>query len=113
MRAILVLPLLAMAACQSERDILIEAAKTSAADKLRDPSSAQFKDVDLCKTPGMVVGQINGKNSFGAYAGFEVFIYKKPLAHLSSEYKTDLDGDGSSGAMIDLINECYAESPKK
>ena len=56
--------------------------RNAAADQLIDPSSAQFRRVELRKATGVgddivpqaVCGEINGKNSFGAYSGFRRFV---------------------------------------
>lgn len=40
---------------------------------MKDPSSAQFKGSRKGKN-NTICGQVNGKNSFGAYSGFERFI---------------------------------------
>ena len=40
--------------------------------KLKDPDSAQFRNLQY--TPPFVCGEVNAKNSFGGYNGFERFI---------------------------------------
>ena len=42
-----------------------------------DPNSAQFRNVkgDIAPLGGLVCGEINGKNSMGAYVGFKKFLY--------------------------------------
>lgn len=47
-------------------------AKKLVADSLRDPASAQFRDV--VGHGDAVCGEVNGKNGYGAYAGFKHFI---------------------------------------
>lgn len=43
---------------------------------LRDPDSAQFREVALVvyKGQAVVCGQVNGKNAYGGYVGFKPFI---------------------------------------
>lgn len=54
-------------------------AKKLVADQLRDPSSAQFRNV--FRHDGTVCGQVNGKNGFGAYVGFRRFyVYEDAVA---------------------------------
>ena len=53
-------------------------AKIAAAKYLIDPDSAKFRNVRLHGTS--VCGEINGKNGYGAYAGYKRFYYSKPLA---------------------------------
>ncbi|MEH6697228.1 MAG: hypothetical protein V7672_00870 [Brevundimonas sp.] len=47
-------------------------AKQTVAAQLKDPSSAQFRNV--ITNGSIVCGEVNGKNSWGAYAGFTRFI---------------------------------------
>jgi hypothetical protein len=70
---------------------LIGQAEVAVIAKLRDPDSAQFRNVLVrhrtCKSgtciddpadpagPAIVCGEVNGKNGFGGYAGFQPFIY--------------------------------------
>lgn len=45
--------------------------------KLKDPDSAQFKDVIFVQKANEIpvaCGEVNSKNSFGAYAGFQHFV---------------------------------------
>lgn len=46
-------------------------AREAVAYQLRDPASAQFREVFTHQ--GNVCGQVNGKNGFGAYTGFKRF----------------------------------------
>ena len=43
---------------------------------MKDPDSAQFRDVREAKHEGrrIVCGEVNAKNGYGAYAGFERFV---------------------------------------
>lgn len=61
--------------------------RASFEDKLKDADSAKFKDVLVYVKPGAepvhsLCGQVNSKNSYGAYAGyspfFGVLVPKKP-----------------------------------
>lgn len=57
--------------------IWIAKAKDSVRYNLKDGSSAKFRNVEFVRGPGnapMVRGQVNAKNGFGAYAGFERFV---------------------------------------
>lgn len=42
--------------------------------RLRDPDSAQFRNVKVTRD-GVVCGEVNGKNAFGALAGFTPFVF--------------------------------------
>jgi len=61
--------------------------RSSLDDRLKDAESARFKDVLIYLRPGpdaihSICGQVNSKNSYGAYAGyspfFGVLVDKKP-----------------------------------
>lgn len=43
------------------------------ANKMKDPSSVKFRDVNVYLDHRLVCGQVNAKNSFGAYAGYTRF----------------------------------------
>lgn len=72
---------------ESEPDrmaIELSLVREKVAEGLKDPSSAQFRNVrriplgglargDPWGTPGHYCGEVNGKNSFGAYSGFQRF----------------------------------------
>lgn len=47
-------------------------AKKLVAHDLKDPSSAQFREIQ--KTGRGICGEVNAKNSYGAYVGFKHFI---------------------------------------
>lgn len=52
------------------------AAKQAVIGLLKDPQSAQFKEIyDSKKAPGAICGLVNAKNSMGGYSGFKAFIY--------------------------------------
>lgn len=69
-----VLGLLLASCSSSAEDRLIAEAQERTAETLRDPDSARFSQVRVTR-PGVVCGQVNGKNAFGAYAGAEPFVY--------------------------------------
>lgn len=60
----------------SEVEMIVKAKKAVLA-RLKDPDSAQFKDVrygDSEATGPVAYGFVNSKNSFGGYTGFQRFI---------------------------------------
>jgi hypothetical protein len=68
MRALMVLSVaLFLSGCGGR----IDKAKALAANQLRDPGSAQFRNIK--QSGGFVCGEINGKNGYGAYNGFRRF----------------------------------------
>ncbi|HDC4513498.1 membrane lipoprotein lipid attachment site-containing protein [Enterobacter cloacae] len=76
----LVIPLV-LAGCKPGEEKAISLAKSEVAENLKDPASAQFRNVKVSKMTdaedgrviAVVCGEINGKNGFGAYAGFHPF----------------------------------------
>jgi hypothetical protein len=54
----------------------IDLNKDQVKERLKDPDSAQFRDVFVSNTGGLpvVCGEVNAKNSFGGYGGFQRFI---------------------------------------
>ena len=42
---------------------------------LRDPASAQFSNVEEVDGDGIVCGEVNSKNAYGAYTGALSFVY--------------------------------------
>jgi predicted phage tail protein len=76
----LAIPLL-LAACKPGDEKAISLAKSEVSANLLDPSSAQFRNMKVARMTdsddggviAVVCGEINGKNGFGAYAGFHPF----------------------------------------
>jgi len=56
---------------------LIAIAKQDAANSLKDPGSANFRNVRVIRKPDrkLVCGDVNGKNSFGGYSGYQPFMW--------------------------------------
>ncbi len=55
----------------------IAAVKALIERQLKDPASAQYRDVRAFDQTGtvMVCGDVNAKNSYGGYTGFEGFVF--------------------------------------
>jgi hypothetical protein len=60
----------------SEDAATIKTAEEAASRELKDPQSAQFRDVTI--RDRTVCGEMNAKNAYGAYVGFEPFHVTKP-----------------------------------
>lgn len=59
-----------------QQAVMIAAAKKAAAYDLKDPASAQYRNVRVSDVlPTYVCGEINAKNSYGGYVGFTPFYY--------------------------------------
>jgi hypothetical protein len=94
------------AAQQAEADQkLMTEAQTIAARDLRDPSAAQFRAVFVQRKPvgaapwagaPVVCGEVNGKNAYGAYAGFVRFIASPSKGVGQLEPPPAVEGDAQS-----------------
>lgn len=82
------------------RQFELSRVKAKVAENLKDPSSAQFRNVrriplaelsgkDPWDLPGHYCGEVNAKNSFGAYIGFRKFTIWAP------DSKGNFQGDAS------------------
>jgi len=67
---------LSAAACNKDSTQIkaAEAAKAAVTAVLKDPDSAQFRNIVILES-GTVCGEVNAKNSFGGYTGFDKFYY--------------------------------------
>lgn len=113
--------ILAISGCDSPS---ISQAKNEVASALKDPGSAEFRNVKAIVVDGkeMVCGEVNGKNSFGAMSGFHYFIYNHPLIRIGSSSESSfaihsccraLEKSGTLGeakTTVD-IEECNAIKP--
>lgn len=68
----------------------IERAQSLIAVKLKDPEAARFKDVEFNPETGVACGQVNTKNSFGGYVGYQDFIVKGDFALTRGEAAASL-----------------------
>ncbi|HBX8260339.1 MULTISPECIES: hypothetical protein [Klebsiella pneumoniae complex] len=57
---------------------VISASNPSVKAELKDPESATFKN-QIVGRDGYVCGQVNAKNSFGAYSGFKRYVSKSGM----------------------------------
>lgn len=72
---------LVLAGCKPSEEKAISLAQSEVSANLLDPGSAQFRNMKVAKMMdaddgrviAVVCGEINGKNGFGAYAGFHPF----------------------------------------
>lgn len=73
--------------------IKVRDAKKEVAGALLDPDSADFREVELYPVPGssygVVCGEVNGRNAFGAKAGFQRFIYVRPLMRIGDGHESN------------------------
>lgn len=78
---------------QAMRDAnLVEYQKKKVSELLKNPSSAQFRNVSAASTESggrVVCGEVSGKNSFGAYTGFQRFVSAGDFSVIESEVTSD------------------------
>ena len=84
------------------KERLINEAKAAISHDLKDPSSAQFRNIWIAYEAEIdkstVCGEVNAKNSFGAYVGFAQFAYRvKTLKGIKN------GSDGYQSTMVDLF----------
>ncbi len=65
---------------KNKQDIFIWNTKDYVRSRLKDASSAQFKNVFYSKASGthVVCGQVNSKNAYGGYVGYKYFVSGSP-----------------------------------
>lgn len=81
-KTMVLLALIGLVGCKPGVDKAIELAQKEVAADTRDPDSAKFRYMRFVQTEetkdgevkGIVCGQLNAKNGFGAYAGFSPFL---------------------------------------
>lgn len=102
---------LLLSACSSEQ----REAKKEVSYQLRDPSSAQFRNLRTVRQQDgtvAVCGEVNSKNAFGGYGGFQDFVvWEGAVAHIVKDMSevdfTDLGPIGDQArAMIALSDYC-------
>lgn len=76
--------------------------KSKVLDSLKDPESAQFKNLRLVKGEGgeALCGEVNAKNSYGGYIGFSQFGVTEKLLKNSSSNVILLNSGGDYVASI-------------
>jgi hypothetical protein len=69
-KSCIILAALALAACNPVAELQ---AKRAVAARMKDPDSAKFRNVR--SVGDAICGDVNGRNGFGAYAGFVPFVF--------------------------------------
>lgn len=68
----------------------IERAQAMIAEKMKDPEAARFRNVEFNPETGVACGQVNMKNAFGGYVGYQDFIVKGDFALTRGEAAASL-----------------------
>ncbi len=87
-------------------DQAIEAAKAIVVHDFKDPESARFRKIELRDFQGgkLVCGEVNGKNSYGAYVGYRKFLASN--LHMMLRGASDIGKFKSEGRLTALDYAC-------
>ena len=89
--AIIIISLLASTNLHAQvgRAAFSQEAQAHARSLMKDPASTQFRNVivrrDAEQSLNVVCGEVNSKNSFGGYNGFQPFLYMRQDAQRKDE----------------------------
>jgi hypothetical protein len=83
--------------------------QTAIANSLKDPDAAKFRGMEafrLANGDHVICGEVNGKNSFGAYVGFETFFVRfDPVTYAAKKVYTGTTASiGCAQARAGTIN---------
>ncbi|MDE1166266.1 MAG: SPOR domain-containing protein [Pseudomonas sp.] len=90
----IVLAAMALGGCGNSA---VENAHKAVAYQLMDPESAKFRE-DQVLADGSVCGQVNGKNAYGAYSGYNHYVARK--APTGFDVLIDLQGNNPQAAKL-------------
>ena len=107
MRLFILLALVATAGCDN-RSPLVREAEDAVRSRLRDPDSAEFKDVAICDKPNAVSGLVNSKNAYGGPTGFQMFVFADGQAAVDAPEA--LARQNLPGEFSRLADLCFDES---
>ena len=99
---------------QPIEDPKIAQAKEAVGRELKDPGSAQYRDIEVYD--GVVCGQVNAKNSYGGYVGFQPFLTVRSTAAIGGDESTvesiRLAGAIRRACMTASIGQEFRDSDK-
>ena len=100
--------MLAVAGCSqlSESQKLIDEARAATGNLVRDPSSSQFRNETAYLDSQVVCGEFNSKNAYGAFAGYQVYVFESGSVTIEGEpafssAKTKCKGAGAAALALD------------
>lgn len=92
---------------------VINMAKNVMADTLKDPVSAQFRNIRLVQylNGAVICGQMNGKNSYGGYVGFRDFVAGTKSGRIRSDdvYSTTITVATNAGIDTACSGKSYVQ----
>jgi hypothetical protein len=73
---------------RQQRLLWVEQAKESVRTQLKDAESAEFRNVAIRDYKGapLVCGEVNAKNSFGGYSGYQQFVFAGSMGTFLAEH---------------------------
>jgi hypothetical protein len=73
---------------EQQRMLWVEQAKESVRAQLKDADSAEFRGVAVREYKGapLVCGEVNAKNSFGGYGGYQQFVFAGSMGTFLAEH---------------------------
>ncbi|WP_062560983.1 peptidoglycan-binding domain-containing protein [Paracoccus aminovorans] len=90
-----------------EDEGILKVVKDAVGDSLKDPFSAEYKDIRRLPS-GRICGEVNAKNLYGAYVGWQTFMTYGPLIKLGETYMKPSvmvdDGEDELAYMACLID---------
>lgn len=113
MKKLLLVALLAIGAANAQDETAVIAeAKSKVSMKMKDPDSAQFRDIVHVAPHGtlktdLVCGWVNAKNSFGGYVGFRRFVTFGDSALIETG-----KGDVMDGLLASVWAQCEQPTTK-
>jgi hypothetical protein len=73
--------------------------------QMKDPASSKFRG-ERISSSGWLCGEMNAKNSYGAYIGFKRFISVSPTsAYVDGMGYVGIERESSTAEIIDLLDE--------
>lgn len=117
MRWVAIVLIVCLASGCRENPFLIHQAKKSIREQMRDPDAVKFRDVIYIRdqrTGDKVCVEVNTKNGYGAYIGFQWFVWYAPTNY----QKEQLYWDGKTmpprtSPAVDYVRRwCHGSSRK-
>lgn len=83
----------------------IRAAEELVSAGLNDPSSAQYRMQHVTADGSYVCGEVNGRNKYGGYAGFNLFAFNNATKE-ALFFPNDISEEGASSQAIAFPKDC-------
>lgn len=80
--------------------------------QLKDGDSAKFRNERRCGASDIITGEVNSKNSYGAYAGFEAFYFRGGLVEIGDDSSSTLFKacmEATEAATDEMVNAMSPE----